>query len=51
LNKICPKCEGTNTAKASKLGYYNGARFCNDCAIYYSITREEYLKKLELAKN
>ncbi len=51
MNKICPKCEGTNTAKSSKLGYNAGSRFCNDCAIYYNMTREEYLKKLETVEN
>ena len=48
MNKTCPKCEGTNTAKASKLGFYAGSRFCRDCAIYYNMTREEYLKALDV---
>ena len=41
--KTCPKCDGTNTRKASKLGLYAGAWFCLDCAIYYNKTKEEAL--------
>lgn len=34
--RICPKCFNRNTEKASKLGMYEGAYFCKDCAIYYN---------------
>lgn len=34
--KICPRCLGKHTRKASKLGYYSDCMFCLDCAIYYN---------------
>lgn len=41
--KTCPKCDGTNTQRASKLGMYAGSWFCRDCALYYNQTKKEAL--------